>query len=60
MIPMRRHSGQKGGETVKPVEFCKNRRVLQEPLSSGCEKRTLSDKKCKLDIPRIEPGILQA
>ena len=32
---MKRRSGQKGGETEKPVEFCDNRRVLKEPSSSA-------------------------
>ena len=36
---MRRRSGQKVDETAKRVEFCENRRVLQEPSSCGCENR---------------------
>ena len=36
---MRRRSGQKDDETAKPVESCKNRRVLQKPSSSVCENR---------------------
>ena len=40
-ILMRRRSGQKGEETAKPVEFCGNRRVLQEPSSCGCENRRI-------------------
>ena len=41
----RRRSGQKGDETAKPVEFCENLRVLQEPASSGCDiDRVLRDR----------------
>ena len=36
---MRRRSGQKGDETAKPIELCKNRRVLQEPSNYVCENR---------------------
>ncbi|KAI0238124.1 hypothetical protein LSAT2_011227 [Lamellibrachia satsuma] len=38
-ITLLRRGGQKGDETAKPFESCKNhwRRVLQEPLSSVCK-----------------------
>ena len=34
---MWRRSGQKGDETAKPVEFCKNRRVMEAILIEFCE-----------------------
>ena len=36
---MRRRSGQKGDETAKPVESCKNRRVLSARTVESCKTR---------------------
>ena len=36
---MRRRSGQNGDETEKPVEYCKNRRVLSARTVEFCKNR---------------------
>ena len=51
-------SGQKGNGTTKPVEFCENRRVLQEPSSSGCENRRVLQEPSSSGWPsRIQPTV---
>ena len=57
---MRRRSGQKGGETAKPVEFCENRRVLAAILIELCENRRVlrepSSSGCDIDRVLREPS----
>ena len=39
LVSMRRRIDQNDDETAKPVELCRQHRVLQEPSSSGCKNR---------------------
>ena len=46
ILCMRRRSGQMGGEAIKPVEFCKNRRVLRDRSTLVTTENSVVDVDC--------------